>query len=329
MPEIYDTLLLLALPASGKSEVRTYLSEKDPKGFHMGPTVQIDDYPYVHLQLCIDDELAEMGRPRLFHSYLGGPFTSPHDWGALVCLLNDDYANLRAGHAERPKSAARDLFVRLDRALVQAGGEERMSKLPADVIDELARRLEPEARKFSDALAEHCVPGALDGKTLVIEFARGGPEGSDFPLPDGYGYAGSVRYLAPEILASAAILYIWVSPEESRRKNRARARPDGQGSILFHGTPEDVMYQEYGCDDMEYLMGQAEVEGTLRMVSHGKRFNIPVARFDNRVDKTSFLRKAPADWTQDEIDSIHSGITEACDRLWASYSRLYGKIALD
>jgi len=326
MPEIYDTLLLLALPASGKSEVRTYLSEKDPKGFHMGPTVQIDDYPYVHLQLCIDDELAEMGHERLFHSYLGGPFQSPHDWGALVCLLNEDYVELRAGKAERPASAARTLFERLDRALVEAGAEPRMSKLAPEVIDELAKRMEPEARKLSDAHVEACVPGVLDGKTLVIEFARGGPEGSDFPLPDGYGYAVSLRHLDPNILENAAILYIWVSPEESRRKNRARARPDGQGSILFHGTPEDVMFQEYGCDDMEYLIGQGAVKGTLRMVAGGRTFNVPVARFDNRVDKTSFLRKEPADWTQEEMDSIHGGICKATDELWATYSGLYGKI---
>jgi len=54
MAEVFDTLLLLALPASGKSEVRTYLTARDPARFHMGPTVQLDDYPYVHLQIRAD-----------------------------------------------------------------------------------------------------------------------------------------------------------------------------------------------------------------------------------------------------------------------------------
>ena len=53
MAEILDVLLLLALPASGKSEVRRYLASLTPeqcrRDFHMGPTVQLDDYPYVHM----------------------------------------------------------------------------------------------------------------------------------------------------------------------------------------------------------------------------------------------------------------------------------------
>ncbi|MDX9719860.1 MAG: hypothetical protein RBU37_03870, partial [Myxococcota bacterium] len=67
MAEIFDTLLLLALPASGKSEVRTFLREHNPEQYHMGPTVQLDDYPYVHFQLMIDEELAMMDLPRMFH----------------------------------------------------------------------------------------------------------------------------------------------------------------------------------------------------------------------------------------------------------------------
>ena len=51
--EIIDILLLLALPASGKSEVRRYLANLTPAqcrdDFHLGPTVQLDDYPYVHM----------------------------------------------------------------------------------------------------------------------------------------------------------------------------------------------------------------------------------------------------------------------------------------
>src|SRR5438445_6161715 len=53
MSEILDVLLLLALPASGKSEVRRYLASLSPEqcrgDFHLGPTVQLDDYPYVHM----------------------------------------------------------------------------------------------------------------------------------------------------------------------------------------------------------------------------------------------------------------------------------------
>ena len=61
MSQIFDPLLLLALPASGKSEVRTYLTAKDPSQFHMGPNVQLDDYPYVHVMRRISQELRKRG----------------------------------------------------------------------------------------------------------------------------------------------------------------------------------------------------------------------------------------------------------------------------
>ncbi len=318
MAENFDTLLLLALPASGKSEVRKYLTSRSPELFHMGPTVQLDDYPYVHLQLRLDEELAKRGQPRAFHAREGGAFSSPFEWGGLIRLLNEDYADLRAGRAEVPEHAAEHLFERFDAATAAAGGERKLDRLPAELRAELAEVLEAEARQLYEEKAELCRTD-LSGKTIVIEFARGGPEGAFLPLPSGYGYAGSLPHLGPALLERAAILYIWVTPEESRRKNRARARPDGQGSILFHGTPEEVMFQEYGCDDMEYLMKVSDRHGTLRVESEGKVFHVPVSRFDNRVDKTSFLRKEEAEWTPEEEQAIHGSIKEACDLLWERY----------
>ena len=70
MSQILDTILLTALPASGKSEVRRYLDVQDATAvagqFHMGPTVQLDDYPYVHMMRRISEELVEVGQPPLF-----------------------------------------------------------------------------------------------------------------------------------------------------------------------------------------------------------------------------------------------------------------------
>ncbi|MBN2797648.1 MAG: hypothetical protein JXX28_00725 [Deltaproteobacteria bacterium] len=316
MAEVFDTLLLLALPASGKSEVRNYLTHKDPARFHMGPTVQLDDYPYVHLQIRLDEELVKRGQPRLFHSYDGGPFNAGWHWGALIRLLDEDYAEVRSGVAEVPAQAALHLFERLDRASVQAGGEARIAALDEALRAELAGVLEAEARALYEEKAKN-VPESLEGRTVVIEFARGG-EMNLVPLPDGYGYAGSLRHFSAELLARAAILYIWVEPHESRRKNRARARPDGQGSILFHGTPEPVMYEEYGRDDMGELLAAARKEGTLPITAGGVDFDIPFARFDNRIDKTSFLRGDPSEWTEAEVAPLDAAIFPATEALWAA-----------
>ena len=71
MTKLLDTLLLLALPASGKSEVRKYLDGLSPEQcreeFHTGRTVQLDDYPYVHFMHRIDDELFKRGQPYVFY----------------------------------------------------------------------------------------------------------------------------------------------------------------------------------------------------------------------------------------------------------------------
>jgi len=156
---------------------------------------------------------------------------------------------------------------------------------------------------------------------VVVEFARGGPPGESMPFPPGFGYAGSLPHLAAEILERAAILYIWVTPEESRRKNRERARPDGQGSILFHGTPETVMEAEYSRCDLRFLVEKSDVPGTVRIEAHGRVFHVPTAVFDNRKDLTTFLRKDEADWTEQEVQAIHGSLKGACDRLWETCAR--------
>lgn len=316
MAEVFDTLLLLALPASGKSEVRNYLTHKDPARFHMGPTVQLDDYPYVHLQIRLDDELAKRGYSRIFHTFDGGPFNAGWHWGALIRLLDEDYRDLRAGKVATPEQAAFHFFERMDRASVEAGGEARIAALPPELREELAGILNAEVRAYDLERAAQ-VPETLDGKTLVIEFARGG-EMNLKPLPDGYGYAGSLRYFSADLLNRAAILYIWVEPHESRRKNRARARPDGQGSILFHGTPEPVMYEEYGRDDIGELLACARKPGTLPVTADGAAYDIPFERFDNRQDKTSFLRGEPSEWSEESIAPLDAAIFPATEALWAS-----------
>jgi hypothetical protein len=40
-----------------------------------------------------------------------------------------------------------------------------------------------------------------------------------------------------------------------------------------------------------------------------------VARFDNRVDKTSFIRDERARWKADDVRAIHDGLKDAFTRL--------------
>ena len=322
MAEIFDTLLLLALPASGKSEVRNFLTNKDPELFHMGETIQLDDYPYVHIQLVIDEALKAMGEPRIYHHEddaggRNGPFIDAYDWSALIELLNEDYHEILVGKAENPKFAAIRLFERLDAASVRVGGEAKIAALSPEVRSHLEEKLESEARELFDDKIKNVLK-SREGKTIVIEFSRGGPVGVR-PLPEHYGYAGSLPCLSDELLKRAAILYIGVTPEESRRKNRDRARPGEDKSILFHGTPESVMLQDYGSDDMLELMEASDRENMLKIVKGDRVFYVPVSRFDNRRDLTTFARKDPKDWKPEEIQALDDGIRDAALKLWDVY----------
>jgi len=320
MPQtnILDTVLLLALPASGKSEVRKYMASLTPEqcrdDFHMGPTVQLDDFPAVHLMRRIDEEVGKRGGKRLFFASPDKPFLDPRDWGTLIHLINEDYADLQTHRQHHPKSASLDWFERIDRAGKKAGIPERLSTLDSTVRSGAADALEKECLEL---LKEKNENSAIDlkGKTIVIEFARGGKHGSSCPLSAPFGYQYSLGQLSEQILSKARILYVWVTPEESRRKNQERTDPNDPGSILHHGVPIDVMMNDYGCDDMEYLEKNSKTPGTVTVKASGKDFVLPIARFDNRVDKTSFIRKDRAAWGAGEVHAIHQGLGGALTQL--------------
>ncbi len=320
MARILDTVLLTALPASGKSEVRRYLALQDPltvvEDFHMGPTVQLDDYPYVHMMRRISQEMVSAGLDPVFFTSNDQPFRDPKDWGTLIELVNEDYRDLHQRPRIEAASAAEWLFDRLDAARRRVGAEPALGKLGTEERAGLAEALEAEARELLDEKMAG-IPEDLAGKTIVIEFARGGPQGSSMPLDPPYGYAYSFSRLSDEILARAAVLYIWVTPEESRRKNEERAKPgpEGDASILHHGVPIAVMLGDYGTDDMGWLIEQSDRPGTVRVETRGQDFYLPVARFDNRTDLTTFIREDRESWPEEKVAAIHEELKRALTEL--------------
>ena len=320
----FDIVLLVALPASGKSEVRNFMANLAPerllREFHIGANLQLDDFPYVHMMRRIDNELAAMGESRIF--YPGEePFCDGRDWGTLCCLLNEDYHDLINRNVSKPDSAAMLLFERIDRAGGQVGIAPRLGLLPESVRSKLASILEEEARAMLEE--KHAqYPDSFENKTIVIECARGGPDGSSMPLTDTFGYQYSLPIFCPEILEKAVVLYLWVTPEESRRKNADRADPNDPGSNLHHGVPMAVMLGDYGCDDMEYLVQHSEKKNTLTVCAHGKTYHLPIGIFDNRVDKTSFLRETPDKWDPVLVEEVTAAIRTATDTMFENRERV-------
>ena len=314
-----DILLLLALPASGKSELRRYLESLDPvtarSDLNIGTTVQLDDYPYVHMMRRIAAEVRAAGDSPVFFASDDEPFLDAFDWGTLTHLVNFDFAELTAAREAPATGAASEwLFSRIDAARSRAGLPTVMQRLGPMTRKRLNAALEAEARSVFETR-----PSAAEdqsNQTIVIEFARGGPADRGLPLPAPYGYRHSLSQLDDEILARAAILYVWVEPEQSRQKNRERALPggDGDASILHHGVPEEVMLHDYGTDDLMWLL--ADGGGSIvHIEKEGRHFALPTGVFDNRADLTSFLRAPEEEWSPFQIRQLHRELVNATSGL--------------
>jgi hypothetical protein len=318
MPRPLDVLLLLALPASGKSEVRRFLANATPEQsrdeFHLGPNVQLDDYPYVHMMRRVSQELRARGQDGVFFDSDDLPMKQPLDWGTLIELLNDDFEDAAAGRRIAPFSPATWLLDRFDAARARVGAAPAFASLAPTVRSELIAALE---RESAELLRDknNGIPPTLEGRTVVIEFARGGPDGATPPLPAPLGYRYSLARLSDAILSRASILYVWVTPEESRRKNTERTDPNDPGSILHHGVPMAVMLGDYGCDDMDWLIHQSDRPDTVRVETRGRIHHVPVARLDNRKDLTTFVRADRTQWKPEDVRALHTGLAEAFARL--------------
>ncbi|MDI6767082.1 MAG: hypothetical protein QME52_09700 [Bacteroidota bacterium] len=106
--------------------------------------------------------------------------------------------------------------------------------------------------------------------TAVVEFARGGEN----------GFSEAFSYLHEEILKCASIIYIKVAYEESVRKNRRRARPGLEDSILYHSLPDEKMEFYYKTNDWEKLT--AKDPNYIDIRGH----KVPYAVFENEPEKT-------------------------------------------
>lgn len=106
--------------------------------------------------------------------------------------------------------------------------------------------------------------------TSLVEFARGGEN----------AIYNALTFLSDEMLNKASLLYIKVPYEESVRKNRRRARPGQEDSILYHSLPDEKMEFYYKTNDWEQIEKKdpdyIEVRG----------LKIPYAVFDNMPEKT-------------------------------------------
>ena len=126
--------------------------------------------------------------------------------------------------------------------------------------------------------------------TTIIEFARGGKK----------GFGEAFSYLHDDVLKRAGIIYINVPYEESVRKNRRRARPGMEDSILYHSLPDEKMEHYYKVNDWQELTSRhpdyIEVRG----------HKVPYAVFENMPEKT------------DDPVKLGNELERAAQKLWST-----------
>ena len=319
--QFIDTILLIALPASGKSEVRKFLRNLPTadriRDFHVADTAQLDDFPYVAFLAKVDEEREARGLPRAFYEYKNGRFIFQPDWGLLLRLVSDDYHILK-NDLPTPTADCLALFERIDGHRRDLNGPEVFSAMAPEARRELADAMQP-AMDFLIEEQWGRREGVVANKTIVMECARGGADGSAMPLEPPAGYAFSLANHRPEVLENAAVLYIKVTPEESRRKNKARYVPGMEDSDLHHSAPDVVMYNDYGCDDIQWLIDNAFEPNTIRIHAHGRDWDLPIAVFDNTDDKTTFLHADVAAWKPEHVKLVRDGLYGPMQGLWKAY----------
>jgi len=145
---------------------------------------------------------------------------------------------------------------------------------------------------------------------VVIEFARGGPDRSALPLPAPLGYRYSFATLSEAILSRASVLYVWVTPEESRRKNIERTDPNDPGSILHHGVPMAVMLATTAATTMEWLLQQSDRPDTVRVEAHGRTWHLRSGASTTAWTRPRSCGATARKWKETDVAALHSGWPE-------------------
>jgi hypothetical protein len=88
------TIILIARPAAGKSEIIDHLSklhaEERMERYHMRELMIIDDFPFLWRWFEEDAILTKMGKPRIYTDE-EGYFQNQYYWDILIHLINIEY----------------------------------------------------------------------------------------------------------------------------------------------------------------------------------------------------------------------------------------------
>ncbi|MBN2046569.1 MAG: hypothetical protein JW750_01900 [Anaerolineaceae bacterium] len=135
MPDTFDTILLIARPAAGKSEVINYLKhtpvEERRERFHITDFLETDDFPMLWTWFEEDALLEEMGLERL-HTDAEGYFKFEDLWHLLIRRLCLEHTKIRRDHKEET------IIIEFSRGSEHGGYCAAFQHLTPDVLSRLA-----------------------------------------------------------------------------------------------------------------------------------------------------------------------------------------------
>jgi len=166
--QAFKTLLLIARPAAGKSEVINYLKhtpvEERIERFHIGSFTEIDDFPMLWAWFEEDALLERMGYPRL-HTDSEGYFTEVYLWDLLIERIGLEYQKLMRDFS------GDTVIIEFSRGAEHGGFRRAFEHLSDQILEHLAilyidvpweESLRKNRRRFNpdrpDSILEHGLP---------------------------------------------------------------------------------------------------------------------------------------------------------------------------
>ncbi len=169
-----NTILLLARPAAGKSEILDYLrrtpADERLRRFHVGRMEEIDDFPMLWAWFEEDALLERMGRPRL-HTDAEGYFLHHYLWDLLIERMGLEYQKKRRDLGAEAEGST--IFIEFSRGSEHGGYRSAFRHLTPAILAHAAvlyvdvsweeslrknrQRANPEK---PDSILEHSLPDA-------------------------------------------------------------------------------------------------------------------------------------------------------------------------
>lgn len=137
MNEIFEKIILMGRPGSGKSEVIDYLKKSSPeerkKRFHVGKIAEIDDFPMLWTWFEEDDILEKVFKKPRLHSTSDGYFKEEYLWHLLIERISLDYKKSVRDLGEANKNVTH--LIEFSRGTEHGGYREAFKHLSKELLE--------------------------------------------------------------------------------------------------------------------------------------------------------------------------------------------------